>query len=377
MKGRWLGVHTGRSERARQAVVWLLLAWLGVGFGQGTVWSEPLPPAHGSTSLAVAPLVEQPEGRDRLLREVVALFAAHYWDPDHLDWARWGERYRSAARAAEGRLSFDAVMVRMVRELGDGHSSYLGLRSTGGANPAAAAGGEPAWSARIVADGVGVLTLRNFQAEGVAEGVHAALRSLQVQGAEALLVDLRGNGGGRLLEAGLVAGIFLEGVWTQAWGPAGPLWEARVRRVPALEGGGERLLAALGTDGGSELGHAELAQPARFSGPLVVLIDRFTASAGELLAHALRELAGARLVGEASAGNVEAVRPFRLSDGSQVLIAIAEMRSARGVSVGEGLQPAVVVGSSAAADLGLRAGLRVLRQLPFTPGRWFPPTGGD
>ena len=379
MKGLWLPKRRVLRDRGRLCA-WLVCAWLAVADAQGLLWQQPLPPAHGSSAPpgSLAPLVDHPEGRERLLGEVVSLFAQHYWDPEHLDWRRWGERYREAARAAPGRDSFDRVLVRMVREVGDGHSSYLGLRASGGAAPVIADALPPAWSARFLADGVGLLSIRSFQAEGAALAVHDALRSLQAQGAQALLLDLRGNGGGRLLEAGLVAGIFLEGVWTQAWGREGLLWEARVRRVPAATGDGERLLASLGAEGGSELGYAELLRPVTFSGPLVVLVDAATASAGELLAQALHEVGRVQVVGEVTAGNVEAVRPFPLSDGSQVLIAIAEMRSARGQALGLGLQPTVAIpAQSGADDLGLRVGIRLLRNLPFTPGRWFVPAGGS
>lgn len=357
----------------------LLLAWLGCSAAQPARVVFPVPVPGVS---AVAPLVEHPEGRERLWRELVTLFAANYWDPGHLDWQAWGERHRLPVREAASRAAFDAALARMVREVADGHSSYLGLRAPPGVrlvNPASpSASPAPAWEARMVAEGVGLLVIRHFQPEGLAVGVHAALRALQAQGADALLLDLRGNGGGRLLEAGLVAGIFLTGVWTQAWDVNGVVWEATVRRAPGLEGPAERLLAALGAAGGSELGYAELGAPVAFSGPLVVLVDRATASAAELLAVALVESGRAQALGEVTAGNVEAVRPFLLSDGSQVLVAIAQLRSARGVVLDGGLQPVKVWPAALDDDLGVREGLRLLGRLPFTPGRWFaPPAAGS
>jgi len=353
--------------------LWLTL-WFGWASAQPAVWGVPLPPA-ASVGVPLARLSDHAEGRARLWLELVELFEAHYWNPAHLDWRAWGERHRGAVRDAVGRPALDAALARMVREVGDGHSSYQGVRALVAAP--AAAPGEPAWSARMLADGVGVLSIRTFAPEGVAAGVHAALRGLQAQGAEALLLDLRGNGGGRLLEAGLVAGMFTEGVWTQAWDTSSAVWEGTVRRAPARFGGGERLLAALGGAGGSERGYAELAAPAAVTGPLVVLVDRFTASAAELVALALVEGGRAQVVGERSAGNVEAVRPFRLSDGSQVLIAVAEMRSPTGVSIGAGLQPARLIATVGGnGDLVPSEGLRLLRRLPFTPGRWFRGVAG-
>jgi hypothetical protein len=355
----------------RGGALWLSL-WLSLAVAQPSpVWGVPLPPAPAFGE-PLARLADHPEGRERLWWELIGLFETHYWNPAHLDWRAWGARHRAPVRDAQGRAALDAALARMVREVGDGHSSFQGVRSLGPASvPGDAA---PAWSAQMLHDGVGLLTIRTFQPQGMAAGVHAALRGLQAQGAEALLLDLRGNGGGRLLEAGLVAGIFYQGVWTEAWDTTAAVWEGTVRRAPAPTGGGERLIATLGRAGGAELGYAELIAPATFVGPLVVLVDRFTASAAELLALALVEGGRAQVVGERSAGNVEAVRPFRLSDGSQVLIAVAEMRSPTGLSVGRGVEPArVVLGPNVGWDAPVGEGLRLLRDLPFTPGRWWPP----
>jgi len=59
---------------------------------------------------------------------LVDLFRDYYWNPAHMDWDAWADRHREAASAAEERLVFDAIMRRMVAEVGDDHSRWIGLR---------------------------------------------------------------------------------------------------------------------------------------------------------------------------------------------------------------------------------------------------------
>jgi carboxyl-terminal processing protease len=103
------------------------------------------------------------------------------------------------------------------------------------------------------------------------EVVRALLRLGRVQH---LILDLRGNGGGRLDAARDVAELFV------------PLGRLLYRE---RDGQGEREVRSRG--------------PAWYRIPvLLVLIDRGTASAAEVLAGALQQAAAARLVGARSTG---------------------------------------------------------------------------
>lgn len=114
----------GRASRALATALALAAAGAAVGAqppGEGV----PVAPAGGE--LAVA---RPPEGRElrRIVFEAtVDLFRDYYWDEDRLDWDAWAERHRRDAVEAEGRGRFDAVMRRMVAEVGDDHSRWLGL----------------------------------------------------------------------------------------------------------------------------------------------------------------------------------------------------------------------------------------------------------
>ena len=111
----------------------------------------------------------------------------------------------------------------------------------------------------------GVVRLAQFSSGAHAE-VYAALRRQSKRGAEAFVLDLRGNGGGLVSEAQLVASAFLE---------EGPIVTTRGRAVPT------RTLRATG----------DPVVPRR---PVVVLVDRGTASASEIVAGALQDRAARR-----------------------------------------------------------------------------------
>jgi len=121
---------------------------------------------------------------------------------------------------------------------------------------------------------VGYLPLQRFSEASTAE-LAAGVARLRAAGARAYVLDLRGNGGGSLPEAVSVADLFL---------PAG-LEVVRIvyRSQPTEVYRSERSAAA---------GEA----------PVVVLTDRFTASASEIVAGALQDHDRALIVGQRSFG---------------------------------------------------------------------------
>ncbi len=78
--------------------------------------------------------------------------------------------------------------------------------------------------------------------------------------------------------------------------------------------------------------------------PVVVLINEGSASASEILAGALRDLRGSKLVGKPSFGKGTVQDAVELGDGSSVHVTIARWLTPNGDNVDEvGLEPAVVV----------------------------------
>lgn len=138
-------------------------------------------------------------------------------------------------------------------------------------------------------------------------------RSAGPQGLAALVIDLRGNPGGQVDEALVVADLFVEqGILTRTRGRNG-----RVLR--------EERAHAAGTD---------------TTLPIVIVHDRHTASAAELLTAALRDNGRARSVGEPTYGKGTVQEIMGLADGSVLSLTIARYYSPNDRPIdGVGLSP--------------------------------------
>jgi carboxyl-terminal processing protease len=171
------------------------------------------------------------------------------------------------------------------------------------------------------------------------EGVHAplerAVRRVEGEGAEAIVLDLRGNPGGLLDEAVSSAGVFL---------PAG---EVVVRTKSRTQGD------SVHKTGGGNL-------PAR---PLVVLIDRGTASAAEILTAALADDGGATVVGTRSYGKGVFQEEQSLANGGALKLTVGEFFTPQGVNLARshGIHPSVHAADDphTAVDEALWRALRV------------------
>ena len=169
---------------------------------------------------------------------------------------------------------------------------------------------------------VGVVGLSQFSSGAHAE-VYAAIKRLEKRGAEAWVFDLRGNGGGLVDEAQLVASAFL---------PDGPVVTTRGRNVP------ERTLNATGRPVVPE------------DDPVIVLINRGSASASEIVAGALQDRGRAKLLGERTFGKGVFQQVIELSNGGALDITSGQYFTpkgrnlgGRGVKRGTGLKPDIVV----------------------------------
>jgi carboxyl-terminal processing protease len=150
------------------------------------------------------------------------------------------------------------------------------------------------------------------------EGSHGVLREaverVEREGAQGIVLDLRGNGGGLLDEAVLAASVFM---------PKGKVVVSTDSRTE-----GHAVYKTLGDN-----------LPAR---PMVVLIDRNTASAAEILTAALADDAGADVVGTRSYGKGVFQQEIDLSNGGALKLTIGEYFTPTGVNLaGKGIQPDV------------------------------------
>ncbi len=185
---------------------------------------------------------------------------------------------------------------------------------------------------------VGYVRLEEFT-DGVARDLRQALGELREAGAEAVVLDLRGNPGGSLFGAVGCAGALIEdGLVARTRGRVfGATW---TYDVPFF------------------------ASPAWW-GPLAVLVDGETASAAEVLAAALQRHGRATIVGRRTFGKGAAQVHVPTGGGtSAVSVTVARVYDPDGVCLeGAGVEPDVAVSAEAEAagtDAALRAAVEAL-----------------
>jgi carboxyl-terminal processing protease len=173
---------------------------------------------------------------------------------------------------------------------------------------------------------------------GFFPGAHGELRkeveNLYQQGAQGLVLDLRGNGGGLLTEAVLVSSIFVpNGVIVSTHG--------RTQNTRTFEATGDPL-------------------PRH---PMVVLINGDTASASEIVTAALEQAGIAKVVGTTSFGKGTFQEVIPLNNGGALDLTVGEYLTRDGTSInGIGIAPQVKAKDipSTKPDEGLQQALQTL-----------------
>jgi carboxyl-terminal processing protease len=160
----------------------------------------------------------------------------------------------------------------------------------------------PAAEARMEAGRVGVVRINSF-APGESADVRARVQELNKQGAQKMVIDMRGTAGGSIDEAVAVANLFVkEGMLAQTSGREG------------------KTLKTFAAD----------PKAAIFSGPVIALIDTGTAGAAEVVASALLERNRGQVVGEKSFGAGAEQQLFTLRGGDGLLLTTVKWASASG-----------------------------------------------
>ena len=148
--------------------------------------------------------------------------------------------------------------------------------------------------------------------DGASDQVQAAIDAAKLQGATAIVLDLRANPGGLADEARGVASEFLPGgviyIDEDASGQRSEVTVDTSRRNTTL--------------------------------PMVVLVDAGTASAAEIVAGVLQDSHRAKVVGLTTVGTGTVLQPFVLSDGSVVLLGTSDWLTPSGHRIfGVGITP--------------------------------------
>ena len=168
---------------------------------------------------------------------------------------------------------------------------------------------------QMVDAGLAYLRLNEFTQES-AQLVGQALRLPEVQGADTMILDIRDNPGGLVLAVQAVASQFLDG------------------GTVMVEIGRDHRFDVEVIDGG-------LADP---SMELLVLVNRGSASAAEVLAAVLQERGRAIVVGEPTFGKNLVQQVFSAGNGGELRISVARWETPGGTDIGvRGLEPDVSV----------------------------------
>jgi carboxyl-terminal processing protease len=193
----------------------------------------------------------------------------------------------------------------------------------------------PLTTSRMETDSIGYLQARQLIST-VAEELATAARSLSAQGATAWILDLRDDPGGELAVAVNVASLFVQ------------------RGTLVYQVGRDGQRTAVDTN------------PSKFLGltkPLVVLVNKNSASGSEIIAAGIRANGVGTVMGAQTAGCVGTGQPRELPDGGLLLVTLTKMQDAKtGADLngpGKGVVPDKIVADP--ADQQLQAAIAFLR----------------
>ena len=185
---------------------------------------------------------------------------------------------------------------------------------------------------------IAVIALASFSPGAHAEVREAVDKALH-EGAHGIVLDLRGNGGGLVDEAQLIASTFI---------PKGTIVSTRGRTQPT------QTLLAVGD-----------AIPTKV--PVVVLVDAGTASAAEIVTAALQDHHRATVVGTHTFGKGVFQEEEQLSNGGALDMTVGEYFTPNGrnlggggVKQGAGITPEVLVRKGVDSPAGLKAALETV-----------------
>jgi len=149
----------------------------------------------------------------------------------------------------------------------------------------------------MINETVGYIKLNSFTQTAAAD-VKSAFLDLKAKGMQELIFDLRGNGGGLLIEAVKIVNMF----------------------VPK----GQTVVTTKGRVSDENRVYETLEDPTDLKIPLVVLIDEGSASASEIVSGSLQDLDRAVIVGQTSYGKGLVQRTYDLKYGSKMKLTIAK-----------------------------------------------------
>ncbi|MFK8046747.1 MAG: S41 family peptidase [Crocinitomicaceae bacterium] len=150
----------------------------------------------------------------------------------------------------------------------------------------------------LVANQIGYIKLTSFT-QTAAKDIYDAYNALnKTEKIEKLIIDLRGNGGGLLMQANQIVNFFVEK--------------------------GSDIVEIKGRMEGVNQAYTAKAKPLDKNIPIVILVDGGSASASEIVSGALQDLDRAVIVGETTFGKGLVQRPLDLKYNAKIKVTIAK-----------------------------------------------------
>jgi len=175
--------------------------------------------------------------------------------------------------------------------------------------------GVPAVQEQTMADGVGYVKAQVLN-KGKAQDIAAKIKSLQRQGAKKLILDLRNSSEGDAEEGVAVANLFLD----------------------------NGMIASVQGQKYDKVTYTADAQKKITDLPLVVLVNRGTAGAAEIVTAAILENGRGDVVGDKTFGEGSVQKLIEVPDGSALILSIAKYYTPKGKIIQEnGITPNVQV----------------------------------
>jgi carboxyl-terminal processing protease len=174
-------------------------------------------------------------------------------------------------------------------------------------------------------DGIAVITFYQYLTNGrIASRVHEFVRQAQSSNVRAIILDVRGSGGGSSFESLASAGAFAE--------PVGVRFENRF-------GSGVNVY-----ENGVINSNFSISNPAKWSKPVVVLTNRLSRSAAEYMTYFLQRAGRAKVLGEATTGVLNtSTSILPLPDGGAIAVTSGRSSTLNGVPHPEAVTPDVAI----------------------------------
>ncbi len=262
------------------------------------------------------------------------------------DWDIWKDRFEGTLQSETDALGAIALMLASLADpdtglrSGDQTAAYMFTERSSQVDrlpTGRAAASSKSVEAVALEENVGYVAVTNMNDPKLSEEVKRAFD--QMENRDAVILDLRGNLGGAEREAAAITSMLVE-----PGTPTGSVITPQ-GQVPTVSQGHE--------------------PPKIPDKPVIVLVDRNTASSAEALAGALQESKRAVVVGETTYGKAGIQLPHLLPGGATLMLATAESGDLAGVSYsGRGIEPDVSVdGSAPDADKSKDAAITRAREI--------------